>query len=248
MPVDPQSSAHNLEKTKQSSDTESGCNGDKKQQVEEVKKTTKKSTSRDMLNLIKMPAFHLIWFSEVIYFWIFSILCLIVVDYGMDRGCTKEQAETLLNFQSLGEIFGRLILPPIVDLKIVGPRYTMVIVLLICSSILFLVTQVTGYLWSACMTVSIMAFCALLYIVLNTVLVEYFGERNVTLGYGMSTFIAGCLTAIRPIVVGYFRDNLGSYNPLLQCMSGACCIAALLWLIEPLIKRCLCRRDERLSN
>lgn len=188
-------------------------------------------------DVLKTPSFHLIWYNELIYFWIFSILSLILVDYGVDRDCTMEQAESLINYQSIGEILGRIVLTYIVDLRFVSNRVAIIIILAIITGLLVLVTQVSGYLWMACVTTLLYAFIPLLYILLNVLLVDSLGEQRVTLGYGMASCIGGLLMSFRPQAVGYFKDYLKSYEYLLLCLAASSSIGALLWILEPLITK-----------
>lgn len=190
-----------------------------------------------VFEIVKTPAFHLICYNELIYFWVFSIYCLVLADLGIDRGCTKEEADLLLSYQSLGELVGRIGLTILVDLRFLSNKNVVIIDLFLMTAFLVAVTQVTGFVWMAFLTAGVSALSALLYITLNGLLVDFFGERQVTLGYGMSSFIAGVFMIFRPQAVGYFRDYLGSYDLMMISLGAACGIGALLWIIEPLVTR-----------
>lgn len=192
--------------------------------------------------VLRTPGFHLIWYNELIYFWVFSIYCLVMVDYGIDRGCTVDEAQSLLNYQSIGELIGRLVLTIFVDMRFLSNKNVVILVLLILSSLLIAVTQLTGYICMACITVAVSAFASLLYILLNGLLVDFLGEKQVTLGYGMGSCIGGILMSFRPQAVGYFRDTHGTYDPLMICLAISCAIGAVGWLIEPILSRCASRR------
>lgn len=195
-------------------------------------------------SLLKTPAFHLIWFNQLLYFWLFTVWCLVMVDYGLDRGCTLKEAESLLSFQSVGELVGRLVLTAFIDRKFLTNRISNILTLLFLAGLLVSVTFVQGYVWLAVITVSFTAFVSLLYIQLNGLLIDYLGQERVTIGFGMSSFISGILIILRPQALGYFRDQHGTYDPLLGCLAIACSVGALLWLLEPLMTRAL----ENLSD
>lgn len=188
-------------------------------------------------DVLKTPAFHLIWYNELIYFWIFSIYCLVIVDYAVDRGCTKDESESMLSFQSIGELIGRLILTVLVDMKLISNKNVVVLVLFLLAGLLTTSTYVTGYIWMASLTVGVSSFLSLLYIMLNGLLVDYLGERQVTIGYGMASCIGGFLIFFRPQAVGFCRDYLGSYDPLMRALAVSCLLGALLWIIEPILTR-----------
>lgn len=189
-------------------------------------------------DVLKTPGFHLIWYSELLYFWVFSIYCLVMVDYGTDRGCTTDEAQSLLNYQSIGELFGRLVLTIFVDMRFLSNKNVVILVLLILAGLLVLVTHVTGFVLMAFVTVTVSAFSSLLYILLNGLLVDFLGESQVTIGYGMASCIGGILMSFRPQAVGYFRDTHGTYDPLMICLAISCAVGAVGWLIEPLVTRC----------
>lgn len=188
-------------------------------------------------DVLKTPAFHLIWYNELLYFWVFSIYCLVMVDYGIDRGCSQEDAQYLLSFQSIGELIGRLGLTVLVDLRLTSNKNIVTLVLFLLAGLLVAVTNVSGFVWMATMTTMISAISALLYILLNGLLVDCLGEQQVTIGYGMASFIGGILMSFRPQAVGYFRDTLGSYDLLMICLAVSCAIGALLWIVEPLLTK-----------
>lgn len=186
-------------------------------------------------SILKTPAFHLICYNELVYYWVFSIYCLVLADLGAERGCSKHEADLLLNYQSIGEMIGRLGLTILVDLRFLSNKNVVILVLIILGCLLVAVTQVSGFIWMAIITASVSATAALLYILLNGLLVDYLGERRVTMGYGLSSCIAGFLMFFRPQAVGYFRDHLGSYDYMMIALAVSCGVGAIFWIIEPLI-------------
>lgn len=205
--------------------------------LNELNKDTRDFEMSIIWDVLKTPAFHLIWYNELVYYWVFSIYCLVLVDYGIDRGCSPEDSQYLLSFQSIGELIGRLGLTVLVDLRLTSNKNITTLVLLILAALLVVVTHVTGFIWMAIMTTAISAISALLYIMLNGLLVDCLGEQQVTIGYGMASFIGGILMSFRPQAVGYFRDTLGSYDWLMVCLAVSCAVGAVLWIIEPLVTR-----------
>lgn len=186
-----------------------------------------------ILDVIKNPVFHLIWYNELIFFWIFSIFCLVVVDYAIDRGLVKAEAQSLLQYWSGGEIIGRLVLTSLVDMKFVRIK-TAVVAALVGLGVLLIAVTITGesFILMAFITVSVAALNSFLYILINGLLVDYLGEQHVTLGYGIASCIDGVLMSFRPSVVGYCRDYLGSYDYLMVAMAIMCLVGAALWLAE----------------
>lgn len=91
-------------------------------------------------------------------------------------------------------------------------------------------TYVNSYIWMATFTTATSSFVALLFILINGLLIDYLSEQHVTLGYGMGCSIVGLLIIVRPLAVGFSRDYLGSYNPLMRTLALSCLSGALLWM------------------
>lgn len=199
-------------------------------------------------NILKTPGFHLIWYLELLYFWVFSLFCLVLVDFGIDRGCSEDQAEALLSFQSVGEIIGRLGLTILVDMQFLSNRNVVMFTLIILAVLLSVVTLMTNYIAIVSLTIAINAFASLLYILLNGLLVEFLGEQQVTIGYGMASFIVGFMIIFRPQAVGYFRDTLGSYDWLMYSLAAACILGAILCILERLATKMCNRNKDQADN
>lgn len=190
-----------------------------------------------VLTILKTPGFHVIWFVELIYFWSFTIYSLMMVEYGIDKGCDQTDAEDLIMYQSVGELIGRLGLGLVADMNFFSIRVSTCLSLGLMGAVLCMVPQAQGILWMASLTIAISAFGSLIYILLNGLLVDYLGEQNVTIGYGMSSFIAGLVLFFRPYAVGYFRDNIGSYDGLTWSLGICCVVGASVTLAEPMITK-----------
>jgi hypothetical protein len=204
-------------------------------------------------DILKTPGFHVIWYLELTYYWIFSIFCLVLVDFGKDHGCEPDEAEGLLMFQSVGEIIGRLGLTVLADMHFLSCQNTVILDLILLTAALCYLPYANGFMAIAIMTVTINAFGSLLYILLNGLLIDKVGEQKVTIGYGMASCIVGILIIFRPQAVGFFRDYLESYEWLMVSLGLACALGAVLFIIEGLVTRYCCKRhdefrDETRSN
>lgn len=201
-----------------------------------------------ILDILKTPGFHVIWYLELAYFWIFSIYCLVLVDFGIDRGCTMEEAERLLMFQSIGEVVGRLGLTVLVDMQFLSCQNVVILDLILLAGILCSISYVNGFIWMASLTVVINSLASLLYILLNGLLVEKLGERKVTIGYGMASSVVGVLIVFRPQAVGFFRDDLGSYEWLMISLGLSCVLGAALCVLENIYTRCCGKKRSSIDG
>lgn len=80
-------------------------------------------------------------------------------------------------------------------------------------------------------------------VLLNQLFCKYVGPNQAALAFGISAFLCGAVTTVRPLVVGCFRDQKnGSYDGLLICLGALSIVTGLLWLLEPMI---MSRRQEK---
>lgn len=195
-----------------------------------------------IIEILKTPGFHLIWYLDMIYFWVFGIFCLILVDFGKDHGCSKSEARDLMMFQSLGEVIGRMGLTALVDMQFTSHRNMVCLDLILMAILLCTIPQANSFVSLASMTVVLNALASLLYILLNGLLVNMLGESKVTIGYGMASCVAGFLITFRPQAVGYFRDYIGDYEWLLISLGLACALGAILCAAEGYITECYLKK------
>lgn len=80
------------------------------------------STISNIWIVLKTPAFHLIWYCALIYLWVFGIIYLILIDFSIDHGLTKEDSQSMVIFESIGEVFGRLVLTSLVDMRLMSNK------------------------------------------------------------------------------------------------------------------------------
>uniref|UniRef100_A0A6G1S9Z4 Monocarboxylate transporter 6 n=1 Tax=Aceria tosichella TaxID=561515 RepID=A0A6G1S9Z4_9ACAR len=218
--------------------------------LHDIEQETVKSSSFEMSiiwEILRTPGFHVIWYLELTYYWIFSIFCLVLVDFGIDRGCDRDQAEGLLMFQSIGEMVGRLGLTVLADMQFLSCQNTVILDLILMTAILCYFPFIESYMGIASMTVILNAFASLLYILLNGLLVAKLGEQKVTIGYGMASCVVGVLIIFRPQAVGYFRDHIGRYDWLMISLGLACALGAILFIIEGIVTKYCCKKNNEES-
>ncbi|XP_076333438.1 monocarboxylate transporter 13-like isoform X3 [Tachypleus tridentatus] len=66
---------------------------------------------------------------------------------------------------------------------------------------------------------------------------EYLGLENQAIAQGLLMFVVGITSMGKPLLIGYFRDETGSYDNVFLILGALSIIVAILWLLEPLLKR-----------
>lgn len=216
---------------------------------ERVSTRDQQSISKQVVEILKTPPFYLIIANMCLHFWVMGVVVLAVVDLGRDRGCSKLEAESLVVMESTGELAGRVILSALTDLRVLPKlKHLVPIVLIVMAVVLLISTEVWGFYWMAFVVFTLMALNSYIYVLNNSLFVRHLGVENVTLAYGMSSFFVGLSIVLRPQVIGYFRDHLGSYDGLMWCLTGSCVVLAACWLIRPWTKEFKDSSDDEENN
>lgn len=202
-----------------------------------------------LFNLIANPYTHCVWILLGLYYLISRLFIIVLADFGSDRGLSRNQSTALLNYWSAGELFGRLALAALIDLRWFSMRTCLCAICTILSvSMSMLVwmpsdeqtttATATSYLCYSFLSFLIGSFISLEYVIINAFMVEYLGASKATSCYSLAAFIAGILLAARPTLIGLFRDKLGSYDGLILLLAGsALCFALIFYLLEPIFRR-----------
>ncbi|CAN7995787.1 unnamed protein product [Ixodes hexagonus] len=100
-------------------------------------------------------------------------------------------------------------------------------------------------LWSLLACSLLLGFSTGSRICLTTIdIVRHFGVETLPVMLGTMTFVAGVFTMLRPPLVGYFRDLLGTYDGFLHILTATNLTMAAVWTIRYFFER----RRERTST
>lgn len=187
--------------------------------------------------VIRTPHFHLIWPTQLLFCWFNFVYGMIIVDFGFDRGLEAEQCSQLIPIWALGQLVGRVVLGSLVDLKIISYRcFTIVCFGFISAASWALISIKSGpnESWQIPLLAFIISvFVALLYILFNGLMFSHMHQSLTALSLGISSFAGSCFLLPRANVIGYYRDQVGSYDPMLNMFASVSLLAALMWLIMP---------------
>ncbi|XP_076333442.1 uncharacterized protein LOC143237761 isoform X7 [Tachypleus tridentatus] len=91
--------------------------------------------------------------------------------------------------------------------------------------------------WPLSLCASIMNVVGLTRVLVIVVVPEYLGLENQAIAQGLLMFVVGITSMGKPLLIGYFRDETGSYDNVFLILGALSIIVAILWLLEPLLKR-----------
>lgn len=200
--------------------------------------TTSEFSMQSVLALLRLPYLHCAWIMLALYYLIARIFIIILVDFADDHGFSLTESTNLLNYWSLGELFGRIFLGSLIDLKWMSCKSCISLTCSLIGALILTMSLVESYYVYATCSLFIAALISLEYMLINVMIVEYLGKSSVTSCYSIAAFISSLILFARPTLIGLFRDQLGSYDGLLWLLASiSLAYALLVLLLEPLTVR-----------
>ncbi|GFY44152.1 monocarboxylate transporter 12-B [Trichonephila inaurata madagascariensis] len=205
-----------------------------------------KESAFDSFSVVSDPIFVLIAITNALYNFTFVCMVTVIVDFARDIDVGISNEKYILMSLSVGDLIGRLGLGWVTD-KGYMTRSNFAALCFLCQGI------TTGAIaWSSgfLMLVSLAALYGLseagLILIFPLIVAEFIEEEKQTVAIPCTHFLAGplCLT-VAPLI-GYFREDGGSYGYIffgIGILSAACCIA---WLLAPCILKCRKRSKDSL--
>ncbi|XP_037514376.1 monocarboxylate transporter 9 isoform X2 [Rhipicephalus sanguineus] len=210
-------------------------------QLERDTTTVAVSTSQAVLQSVR-EVFRCTMFYALIVTWLVlsynvDIFFSTIVDLALDKGVSMRDAVALIPYYSITDLVGRVFLPLLADRKYVRRTNLMVInYLLLGATVVSLpFTDSYGALVGASLCIAMFIGCGM---TMHSVLMaDYLGLERLAVGYSIMGAICGPLLMGKPPVVGFFRDNLGSYDAMFWLLGSLCVLIGLLWMMVSWFER-----------
>lgn len=150
-----------------------------------------------------------------------------IVDYAMDKGWGMEDATSLMMCISVGSLVGRLLLPLLADFKFLTRSALMSACYVAVAAVFLAMPHVDSFhgLIMLCVVSGATVGCAL---TLKPVLIaDYLGADQIAPTMGVTGIIMLPLIIGNPAIVGFFRDQMGSYDNYYRLVGGINLFVAL---------------------
>lgn len=194
------------------------------------------SFMKSVKSIITDPMFMLIAVTHMSYFWSSITYVMIVIDFAQDKGISVTHGVDLISAFSLGDLIGRLGSGFILDRKVIPLQFVALSCTLLIGVFMNASIIAHGYVNFMLISGSLGFLSGIIVALLNQLFCKYLGADKAALAFGISAFMAGAVTTIRPLVVGSFRDQVdGSYDGLFMSLGVVSVLTGLLWFMEPLV-------------
>lgn len=198
--------------------------------------TAKAKFLRNLRSLASVTFVH-ISVSRAISVFVMASLLLTAVDFGEDSGLSGYDAVSLVTALALGDLVSRVTTGLVLDTRIVSRGTAMLIGFALQSIALGVMGFEKNY-WTLLVCCFLAGVSGGGRIFICTVMVtEEFDEASLSLNLGVMNFITGVSFFVRPPVIGYVRDVLGSYDPLYIFFAIANAVFTLTWSVKVLCDR-----------
>ncbi|CAN7985334.1 unnamed protein product [Ixodes hexagonus] len=186
---------------------------------------------RHGLTVLCYPMFYIILTSFILFAYNVDVFMTTIVDFARDRGSSVSDAVSLIPLFSITDTFGRLCLPVLADRGYLRRSTLAMINYGLMGVILLILPRVDSYigLVSMCLCLGIFIGCGVS--TYPALMAEYVDMQRLPISYGLAGTVAGPLFVLKPFFIGYFRDNVGSYDGMYMLLAGGLLALGLLWAV-----------------
>lgn len=218
--------------------------------IQTTEELTKSETSsrpcfriaKDAGKILCTPTFYVIVISWLIVVYTIELFFMTIVDFAMDRGLSAENVVTLLAGYAVTDLCGRILLPVAADNQYVRTSTLMAVNYFFLGSSVLALPEVWSYatlLFTGALAALFMG-CGLA--MHGVLMAKYIGMERLPLSYGIAGLLSGPMVFLKPVVIGYYRDNIGSYNNLYRLLGGLLLCLCVPWTATTLFE---CRQDRQ---
>ncbi|KAM7311863.1 monocarboxylate transporter 9-like [Ixodes scapularis] len=183
-----------------------------------------------VLSIARRPVFYLVEISSGINASVQFVVFTTMVDFAMDNGTADTIALWLTPCYLAVCSLGRIFLPLVADKKLV-PRSDLLTACYVVMGVTLLVLPLATNFWV------IAALCSLTaagygcnYTLHDVLAIDYFGLERLLFMHGVMGLAKAPFQLCMPKLIGFFRDDGGSYDNVYRLQGGLLLFAALLWL------------------
>jgi len=204
--------------------------------------------------VLSSPIFHLIWPTQLLFCWFNFVFGMIIVDFGRDRGLQEVDLARLPPIWAAGQLVGRLLLGSLVDLKLFTYKTWTILCFGLISLVMFAMNSISlenvasnlvdesdqrefKYLYLLLLSsiLILSSLIALLYLLLNGLIVVYVEQQLQPISIGISSFVGSFFLLPRAHVIGYYRDSVGNYDSMISLFTLVSFFASFSWFIFPIL-------------
>ncbi|XP_065289076.1 monocarboxylate transporter 9-like [Dermacentor albipictus] len=211
---------------------EEGCKSSKVAQGETcLEAKASGSVWNSILMLLRNPVLYVLVITFTIGEYTTITFETTVLDYAADRGATRRQAEPIITYVATAEMLGRLVIPFFWDRARLSRYLLVALCLLVEAFCLIGMPHATSFsqVVATAVVTGIPAGCIVA--LKPVVLSDHFGVERLAVCWGMAGIAMLPVAFGGPLLIGVFRDTLGSYENLYRMLSAMCVTCAVAFFV-----------------
>lgn len=191
------------------------------------------------------PMYLILLITHVSFQWAWMTYQMVIYDFGIDNELSGFQSMFILISFAFCDLLGRFTSGWIADRQLVKMNHVVSMCILVIGFLILIISMVNTYSMHVILNILLGYTCGAIIVLFNLLTMEYVGLDHLPIALGVSSFFVGTTSLLRPFIIGFFRDTIGSYNELFQFVGILSLVAALLWLMEPFAILSVKRRGNR---
>lgn len=197
------------------------------------------------LHLLQQSCFYILLVSMVAADFTFHLFTATIVDYAQDKGLSLNGAAQLVTCTYAGGLCGHLLLP-LVARKIFSSRSATASLSFAAVSLCFLVIPcITDFVGVTMVTLASGVQQGYIRTLRAVLVADYMGADYVAISWGIMGFAALPIIFSEPVIVGFFRDDGGSYDNLYRMCGVVDLIAAFVLFVQSCCDTRRNRKNEK---
>lgn len=191
---------------------------------------------RSLRSLVTLTFVHISVSRAAALFALTTVL-ITIVDFGEDNGLTGYNAVSLLTAYAIGDLASRLSTAVVLDSHVLSSSATLLLMFSMQTVVMGVMSFEKNY-WAllACCFVTGLSSGGRVF-TCTVMVAEEFDDDSISLNLGVMNFLSGFACLIRPPVIGYCRDVLGSYTTLYMLLGLLNAVFTVTWSIKLLLSR-----------
>ncbi|XP_022665741.1 monocarboxylate transporter 7-like isoform X2 [Varroa jacobsoni] len=200
-------------------------------ELAQVSEALEKERQLSLREIFCNPLFYLMIISYIVFTTYTDILFLVMIDLFTDKGIDQSTAIGTIPFVSVTDMLGRLILPFLVDKGFIDRKVVFVVNYFCLGGLACIIPSFREYSVLTCLFVLVGWFYGSTVVMCTIIVSDILGIHNLAVANGLICSTVGFIAFGRPTFIGYFRDTVGSYDPMLYFWSALLFTMAVVWSV-----------------
>ncbi|XP_064461413.1 monocarboxylate transporter 12-like isoform X2 [Ornithodoros turicata] len=177
------------------------------------------------------PMFYVIGVSNVVIGYNNTTVLNVLIDFAIDQKVRPNAAVFLLTSYGVGDLVGRLGSGWITDRGYLSRCKMMMLEAILLGTLLVGLSQTRGLEMLMAVTFAFGCASGSTMVLFTDLLKDYLGSEWIALASGWMFFFGGLVLMTRPMVIGYFRDSIGSYETMFILQGISCILCGVMWAV-----------------